>query len=789
MVCHKAMQIGVIRPQTRWALFFLSLFLMTGVSGAREVVVRALIAESPEAGPQLEGELEASPVMQSGASSEEPQKPLSRPMTIPGEATVDLPEGSSWRLSLQAGDAYWSPETLVEAGREDVILRLYPTGTVMGRLAVSDGDEPPANLTARFDRVKAPAGKAAQRQPVEELEGQVACRVEGSDWLCRIPVGTLHLRLRAEGFVPHYFWDVGVTLEKPSDLGLLKLARGSSIAGWVATEDELPLGEGAEVEARPRVSRQSKPELERKVRGLRITERVGDRGFFQIAGLQPGAYAVTATREGYSPEERSVVVTPDSETELNDPLVLKRPLDVEIRIDPRIDLTRKGWRIQLMTMDFKTVGSGIAELDGTWKAPGLSAGRYRVWIANSDAERMALEEIVVTPQDTHFDIELSMIWVEGTVTLGDEDPIPATVTFGGISGVVAVTMEADDEGRFSGRLPRSGDWRVDVELEDPPIFRRYAKVPVEPEHGVAEVELKLPDTLMEGEVVRSDGRPVPDAQLLIVRMPATDPPTSATTDEEGRFALYGNEPGDYRLEARCRTESEATLAGAPVDVHLNDESSTASVRLVVDEMTVLRGRVVSDTSSVPGAQVQVTSTRGATLPGMLVPEVRSDADGSFKLEVPAGLTEVELLVLAPGFVLKSFRLEPEASSEGLILPLDQAGGGEIAITLTPGVESGRFVPDQVYLVKDGVLRFDQVMLVRWARENGFPAEPTRIVVPGMPAGSYSACWPRPGKRSGKVEVVKTGWKCSEAILFPGQRVDLDPPGEQDHQDDHSTGSR
>ncbi len=630
---------------------------------------------------------------------------------------------------------------------------------------------------ARFDRIEAGATESRSERNEDHLEGQVPCSMEERDWSCRVPSGEIHVQLRAEGFVPHYFWDRDLTLEEPLDLGEVALERGSSIVGWVLTEDEIPLGDSCRIEARPQIAGRAKPELQRKITSLSISKRVGGRGFFQISGLKPGAYELTATRDGYSPATRkSVIVTSNSETELKEDLLLQRPLDLVIQIHPSMDLSERAWRLQLMSSGFRTVKSGLADTEGVWEVAGVSSGRYRVWIANSSAQRMALEDIAVTRDTTRFDIELPITWVEGTVSLGDE-PIPATIAFGGVSGAVSITMEADDEGDFVGWVPRRGDWRLDVQLADPPVFRRFSKVVVEPEDGsnVARIELKIPDTLIEGEAVKPDGVPVPDAQILISRFPAVDPPATATSEEDGRFALHGNDPGSYRLEARARSLAGQTLSSDPVDIYLPEDSSRVSTRLIMHKMTTLKGRIVSDGSGVPGASIRINDTTGPSIPPMISRKYRSDADGSFSVRLQDGLTQIELLVMAPGFVLKSFDLNPKANQE-FTLPLEQHSGGEITINFNQEEESNDFLQRRPYMVKDGELQLTHYVLTHWARQNGSTGDATRMVLPNMPAGVYSVCWPYSEDSSVHEGDNVVDWRCDNKFLAPNHEAVFDPPG-------------
>ena len=74
-------------------------------------------------------------------------------------------------------------------------------------------------------------------------------------------------------------------------------------------------------------------------------------------------------------------------------------------------------------------------------------------------------------------------------------------------------MNADEEGRFHGVLPRPGKWNVSVVAEDLDLERELRKIEVEPSKitEVADLEIRIPATDLQGRssmkaVVRSPRR-------------------------------------------------------------------------------------------------------------------------------------------------------------------------------------------------------------------------------------------------------------------------------------------
>src|SRR5947209_19035644 len=67
--------------------------------------------------------------------------------------------------------------------------------------------------------------------------GAFTCPVDKEgNWSCSLPAATFDLVVTAEGFTPHYRWGVEVPPARTLGLGTFQLARGGSVAGWVAVE-------------------------------------------------------------------------------------------------------------------------------------------------------------------------------------------------------------------------------------------------------------------------------------------------------------------------------------------------------------------------------------------------------------------------------------------------------------------------------------------------------------------------------------------------------------------------
>ena len=710
--------------------------LLTAPILAAPIQVHLLVEDSESR--STVADLVASPVI--GELDKDPPEPISLETEVPGIIELGLERGLTWRLTVRA-DGLWAPETLI-LGRSDlqeVSVRLVPTSILIARVETLAGQAEPARLGVRF---RSPDQTPAAPGAIDETAD---CPVEKDQWRCEIPSGTLDLRLRAAGFISHYLWEQKLPPKETVDLGVVKLAPGASISGWLLTDDSSPLRDTTKVIATPQVTQPGTPRAEARHQSLATEARVTDRGFFQLAGLRPGAYVLHAEEKGFVPlRSVAVVVFEASETELQEPLVLTRPAELRVSVDPPVDFRGEPWSLMLVTpTSTEPTSSGRSGPDGTWTAPALKPDRYLLMITDSSGSRVASEEIAVEGTVMDHWVILEFIEVEGLVTLGGE-PIEAQIAFGGSSGMTSVRMEADDEGRFHGSLPRPGTWRVDVRSESAGVFRRLRAVEVEPLAGSsrARVDFELPGTRLEGEVVDIDGRGIARATVLAVPVPREpgDPaefPSHVLTDLDGLFLFDGFEPATYRLQA-IRVDSGKKRVSEPVEVSLSEYDPPRLVRLVLAPPVPFRGRVLSGSAGVPGATVFARPIGGGS--GISLPSARTSPDGGFELNLPQGSSQAELTILAPGFLFYRQVLAVPETGESPIL-LEQQGGGTLVIRpVVPfDLSSGRGLPAGIWA--EGVA-IDLGTLSHWSALNQGPPVGEMIEVPKMPSGTtYRVCWP------------------------------------------------
>lgn len=694
-------------------------------------------------------------------SRQESPETLEFPFEAPGQRSVPVPADKAWQVELQAA-GYWSEPQAVPAGKrvDDVRVRIFPLSRIRAKLVRPDAGALPGSVTVG---VKSTANQFGSG---DSLDAMIACPVRDEALDCAVPAGRVDLRLRAEGFTPLYLWDLTLLPREIKDFGTLRLARGASVVGWVQEEDGKP-SSGARAELVPEdFGDVQNVVVNRELQRMKLESRSNDKGFFQIADVPPGRYVLTVSKEGFAPVRvQPVAVRPDLEAQMIDKLVLARPVIFEVVVDPPVEPYGKPWEIELLRRSSPAGRhmdriAGKVSQEGTWKSPGIPPGTYELGILGDLGTRWHSESVEIEPGEPVLHVEIPVLAIRGTVTLGDE-PFPATVWLGREGR--SLRFDSDTKGRFDGLLPEEGTWNVDIASQEENWRMSLDPVEIQVPRGkrFAEVAIEVPDTRLMGEVVDSSGRPVPGASVEASAGPKRS--SRRKTDEKGEFEIRGLPPGPVVASAQSEgIESEAAL------VQLAEGVESPRLRLVLQRSRTVEGRVVSPTGGLPGARVFAWPASGS--PGASISEDITRSDGSFRLEVRGEAALLNVLILPPGYAFRMTTVLAEPGHKPEISV--EANGGTLVFELS----EGRGAPP--ILVHNGV--FVPIPLLDvWRRLQGDrPSDPRRIVVPQMEAGLYSLC-----VGAGAIASLRQGGEppaasCSTGVLSPFGELLLRSPGTQ-----------
>jgi hypothetical protein len=686
---------------------------------------------------------------------------------------VDLASSGEWELCAWSA-GFWSEcrRFVAETGDDPLLVpvELWRSGRVEGTLvhpapanpAASShrgaaGDPPSAPEWVRVEfaptgdhLIRTGAGATAAGTPPSTAaplpESEALCRLEAAEpaderpaatrWSCAVPAGRLDLEVRPAGYVPGYHWGVTVPPGGEVDLGTMTLVEGSSVAGSVTVEDADLDPRTAQVFLTPAIAPGADRAVGQELSEIRYRGEIGPRGFFQITGVPAGTYVVHAEQPGLAPGYLGPVeVWEESESVLQEPVVLRRPLPLTVEVAPATDWLGGRWKIALTpatevggridTADREEAVTGDA---GTAVFPALAPGLYTLQVYDSSGQSFHFDRNVrlETPADSPHRVEVPMVFLEGRVLLGDE-PLAATLWFGGRHGARQAELVSDEEGELVGALPRPGRWRVAVESPEEGISNRV-RVEVEPDRrGNAEILIELPDTRAFGSVVDESGHPIAGAE---VHLQSAGEAADNVTGRDGSFELRAFEPGTVSLLARKDAgndplHSDTRLLAVAEDQHVGP------VELVLRSVRTLHGRVESPVGApIPGAVVDVSTHR--PLGTTYLDSVRSALDGTFSVRVREGSEVLQATVAAPGHPLTVLAVAPE---EPLRLRT-AADVGELVIEVAKEAGEEGFRP----IVFHGELSIPPATLTRWARSQSVPVEPaTGLRIPSMAAGPYRVC--------------------------------------------------
>lgn len=691
--------------------------------------------------------------------------PVRMEVASPASLALRLPAGSKWEVSAEIPGFWVRRKPLTLDGPADQVTRLslelWPLGKISGTVRVK-GEAAPLPRQVLVQTLAAPAFAKRPAAP----SGALDCPVdETGNWTCSLPATQYDLVISAKGLTPHYRWNVQVPVGRTQTLGTIELERGASVAGWVAVEAGVIDPEVCVARLSPLTSGgadlKSALDLERTAR----EQKVRKDGFLHFTGLAAGNYSLAVEQPGYPPVRLSPVrVDPGAETFLREPLLLRRPIELRLQVEPPLDWVGRPWRVRIVKRAERppnpVVFEGAVADDGRVLVPDLSAGRFRVSLEDSLGNTLYSEEHLVQDSDSGaLPIALSFVTVEGRLLLGTS-PLAATLWFDGRSGPNSVKVESDDEGRFHGVLPRDGLWRVEVQAAEPPL-KTWTRAEVDAgASGKATLEIVLPDTLVFGRVVDEQGKPVSGADVIAqaetVNVPFVSDPT-------GRFEARGLPEGLVWLAAET-SERVSNRAFA----QLSEGGAVGPIELRLRPTRPLSGTVASPRGPVAGARVVLL----ARTPDGGGAQAVTDIAGTFQVDLPREASRIEAIVSAPGFALQVF--DAQAGSEPLALHVTEEAG-DLALKLPPGEEMMR--GNLILATYQNGLHIPANVLSQWSYGQGedLQRKDGSFRIPRVAPGEYVACLvPQHLPPSLGLGSVPTGAGCDSGLLAPGGTLSLNP---------------
>ncbi|MCG3193854.1 MAG: hypothetical protein DIJKHBIC_03108 [Thermoanaerobaculia bacterium] len=573
----------------------------------------------------------------------------------PCSVNLDLSVDRLWEAMVEApghGSDSWTP---VEKGS----LAIWPSIEAEGKLLFQGVTTPPSVVFLRF-RAESP------QDPNEAITGETACSLSDALVRCRVPIGVVDLSIRVKGFVTVYKWRQQAKAGSALQLGAIELRKGASLVGNVISKNQGAPKPGACL-VRIRPASNSPMKADSSPPAL-PSGTVDGRGFFQLEAVPPGQWEVVAEQEGFAFDKQAVLILEGTEARLKNPLVLSRPVRLDVSLVPPQDPTGNPWRVSLHEMKAEgrsdLVSESPATAGGQWSREGLrEEGKYQLEVLTTSRQRWWGDPSFFTLAATgdRRTVLLDVVKVNGSLSLEGE-PLRGRVVFGGTHRTPSVALESNDDGNIEGFLPRLGKWAVEVFSESKQVRRTLETEVRRRPNGDGEFAIPLNGRVIEGEIVSENGERAEKSVLHVLNRNTLEDISQRV--EGGAFQVGGLEPGVYRLRAATHL-----LASDDVLVTLPKDGNPDSVRLVLKKKPKVTIRVIGPSGAgLPGVPVHMFTNA-------LVGSADSNytgADGRLEFEALPSAESGCFLIRPPGMPLK-FAGVPFVPDEQTI-QVDRSGG-------------------------------------------------------------------------------------------------------------------
>lgn len=699
---------------------------------------------------QFEGGTIGSTLRLRAISADGTEKELLETLGEDRQLHLPLEVAPGWKLAVESEGFWAEPQEILSS---PVAIALWPAATFELTLVAPRSTAVPREATLRLTRAEG-VSLSDRRQPVE---AELACATaEQGRVTCQGPSGHWDLRVKCAGYVPWYSWGHRIAAGETLDLGRVPLRPGLSLLGRVVTEEGPADPSRASVQARPRFVPGGEPlELPPGIEMKTLSARLNVRGYFFFDALAPGSYEIVAQQEGFENASSVAEIAEGQDVEMPAPLVLERPLRLQVRLDPPTDSDGAAWTVVLRADrpgTYIDIAQGPTTSEGEWSSPPISAGAYTLFVESAEGNVLAVQEVELARGSQTVSVDIDLVQVVGTLKIGEMD-LAGDLWFGGETGAVHIHAVADADGAFALVLPRAGTWKVDVREESTGIRAKGIEVEVDPPRPgkAAAVEIVLPDTEIRGSVRDEESIPVADAEVMLLPGSGTTTPAFTATDDLGKYSIRGQAEGAYSIHA-----SKGTASSEEQQVQLDEKLAPLEIDLVLLEKTTLHGIAVAAGSPVAGAEVLGFSmTASGSAASGSAAQARTDLDGTFDLRVPRSATSARIVVGAPGYTLSVSRVDLTDLGATVMVPLDRPGG-RLELERSADVFSDRSRLPLV-LIDGEAIPLHLLESWTWAHDPNLSTD-ALLAVERMPAARYAYC--------------TLGWQ--EAMLVAGGAAYPDP---------------
>jgi protocatechuate 3,4-dioxygenase beta subunit len=503
----------------------------------------------------------------------------------------------TYMLMVESGSG--TVNQIVEAPASDLVIELPSLSRVSGRVIDAESQAPVTDFNVTASGRGVPFYDAER---VSDAAGRFAIEA---------PVGEVEIGVRAEGYVTA---SKSVTVSETASAELeIVLTRGRKFHGRVVNSK----GEAvAEVD----VSSDDDD--------VSIFGQTDDSGAFEIEGAPRSEVALSFRKNGYVGVKRTVAAG-DADAALD--VVLDSGRKVSGRV---VDAAGNGVGEASVWVSSEAHGSDDQSVttaaDGTFTVEGLLPVHYDFSARKDGAGEVTLHDVDIS-QGHPLLLRLDSQAV---------GKIRGTVTGAGTDWMTGMVQAVSADGYAHGTVSRDGSFVIEnVPVGEVTVAARFMSAHREASTGAktlqiapgaeAEVTLSADGGVSVEGVVSANGQPINGASVSFDgRTSRSASRWRSTSDQQGRYAVRGLEPGSYSITVESFGRGEFQI----------ERALTSSTTLDIDvSLRRLEGEVAETSGAVvPNATVTAVPENSERYGGRQT--ATSGSDGRFTLSLQPGIT-------------------------------------------------------------------------------------------------------------------------------------------------------
>ncbi|MBD7965920.1 carboxypeptidase regulatory-like domain-containing protein [Fictibacillus norfolkensis] len=395
-------------------------------------------------------------------------------------------------------------------------------------------------------------------------------------------------------------------------------------------------------------------------------------GKYEVSGLSPGQYTITASADNFGSTIGAGAVVPN-ETTIVDLVLIQEGGFIQGIITNRSTgepLLGAAVELKIISPFGPVIETALTDSTGYYRFERVSSGTYLLQASNqgfgTESGSIRIENGETSTRN--FTLDPVPASVRGVITSGETPLVKTVVTLINAEGVNVAVVQTDEQGRFFVQNFSPGAYTLVAVNEN----YQSGKIGFEVVSGEeAEVNFNLaplPGTLSGVIVNQLSGSPISGSIIQIYAGDSVQPITSSVSDPDGTYTINGLQPGPYIVVITAPNFNTYTTG---VTISANEASIADG--FLLENPGVVSGTVLSPLGTVSEAAVKVIDVNGS-----VVGTAITNSDGTFVIgNLSAGTYAVT--VVAQGLT---------SDTQGVFIVAGQTSNVSFNLDLNPGNITG-----------------------------------------------------------------------------------------------------